>query len=176
MTAQVLKQLPLKLRKALYQHVRMEEHQQAFDSALVRPEQVLQGLPNQIPARAATAAKKHLDAASAELAKALEAFQEKTKSAGRAFMASQGIAPGAVIELTYPLYTLLLDEARERLVGTSKVVLQVEHFSIARASSVDAVALAVHGRAVGANGRFLKASKEYRLEPGYEVRIVREAA
>lgn len=173
--SQTLKPLPLRVRERVFEFARLREHQTEFDRALTAPRKTLTAFS---PKRAGfDKVGRHLDAAAASLKMALERHRETVKTVVRRHFATQGIAPGAVIQLTYPVYQVSLDDltACERLLRRETVTLKVQAFSIRRASSPTDVRLDVVGLPKPGNGRFHKDAKTYCLEPGYEFEVVRAA-
>jgi hypothetical protein len=119
----------------------------------------------------------HLDAAVAHMKTLVNARGENAQALAQAHFAKVGVAEGAVITLTYPVYGLRLAAAfdEERLPRKLKqATLKVEGFTVEHVRGKTEVVLGVSGRVVQ-DGKASKESAAFCLHPGCAVEVVQPA-
>lgn len=171
-----LKILTGRICEGAYALLQMDEKQRDFKQSLMSPRRHLESFPGN--RKDFSSLTKYLDAAEASVQKAIDNFREKLRGTVRSFFGGQGIAVGAVIELDYPVYELTLDDdlaGDERLAMKKKAIIKVDAFSIQRARSHSDVVLNIVGYRKSKNGRFGKETELFRLEPGYEFKVIKPA-
>lgn len=171
-----LKLLTGRIRENACELLKMDEKQRELKSSLIEPRQQLENFPGK--RKEFSSITKYFDAAEATVQKAMDNFRTTLRQTVRSFFGGQGIEVGAVIELKYPVYQLTLDDeltGHEKLSYNSSVVIRVDAFSIQRAREPSDVVLNIMGYKKGKNGRFAKDTSSYRLEPGYEFRVIKPA-
>lgn len=119
----------------------------------------------------------HLDGAITHLKTLVNARGENAQALARAHFAKAGLAEGAVVTLTYPVYGLrraaVFDE--ERLPRKLKdVTLRVEGFTVEHVRGKTEVVLGVSGRLV-VDGKPSKEAGTFCLHPGCPVEVVKPA-
>lgn len=172
----VLTTLTGRIREGVYELQQLQDKKTAFERALEAPRKELGKMPG--GRKRFAQVDKHFDAAAASMDKAIESYRDMVKGSVRAHFAKQGIEPGAVVELTYPVHQFTLDEVlegSERLLRKEVVTLKVEAFSIRRARSRTDVVLDITGYPKKGRGRFATDYENFRLEPGYEFKVIKPA-
>jgi len=172
----VLTTLTGRIREGVYELQQLQDKKTAFERALEAPRKELGKMPG--GRKRFAQVDKHFDAASTSMDKAIDSYRDMVKNSVRSHFAKHGIEPGAVVELTYPVYQFSLDdelEASERLLRTETVTLKVEAFAIRRARSRTDVGLDIVGYPKKGR-RFANDFDNFRLEPGYEFKVIQPAA
>lgn len=170
----VLKPLTGRVREGVYALLQLQDKKSDFEKAMGVPRAELGKMPGGRNRFARVA--QHFDQAEVAMEAAISNYRDQVRGAVRSHFAGQGIEPGAVIELTYPVHQFSLDEelaGQERLLRNETVTVKVEAFSIRRARSRTDVVLDLTGYPKGARGRFAKNFENFRLEPGYEFKVIR---
>lgn len=171
-----LKPLTGNIREGVYNIMQLVDKQLSFQRSLKDPRHQLENfLGNRKDFSSIT---KYFDAAEASLEKAIQTYRQTLRKKVRDFFGKQGMEVGAVVELSYPVYQLSIgsveDDNQERLTHVASVTLKVESFSIQRALSMNDVVLNVLGFVKKKNGQFSKDFEAFRLEPGYDVRVIKK--
>lgn len=171
-----LRKLPSRLKTCVYELSRLRAALCSFEEQLARASDGVMACDGAAKKELAPVAE-HLEAAVAHLKTLVNARGENAQALARAHFAKAGLAEGAVVTLTYPVYGLrraaVFDE--ERLPRKLKqATLKVEGFTVEHVRGKTEVVLGVSGRLV-VDGKPSKESGTFCLHPGCPVEVLKPA-
>ncbi|NML16362.1 hypothetical protein [Azohydromonas caseinilytica] len=130
-----------------------------------------------VPKNERAPVQQHLDDALSHWRSLVNARGEAAQALAQAHFGKLGLARGAVVTLTYPIYGLRLDAAfdEERLPRRlAQATLKVEGFTVEHVRSKTQVVLGLSGRLLQ-DGKATQTSAAFCLHPGCEVEILKPA-
>jgi hypothetical protein len=172
----VLRKLPSRLKSRVHELSLLRSALHALEEqlALARASVMACGA---VPRKELAPVSQALDTAIAHMKGVVSARGEQAQALAQAHFAKQGLAPGAIVALSYPVYGARLDAAfdEERVPRRlSQATLKVEGFTVEHVRSAAEVVLGVSGRLVQ-DGKPGKDSITCALHPGCELELLRPA-
>jgi hypothetical protein len=172
----VLRKLPSRLKSCVYELSGLRSALCSLEEQLAR---TLDGVmaSDAAPKKAFAPIAQHFDAAIAHMRSLVNARGEEAQAQAQAFFAKVGLAEGAVITLTYPVYgrrlAMAFDEERlpRRL---EQATLRIEGFTVEHVRSRTEVVLGVSARVLH-DGKLAKDGATFCLHPGCSFDIVQPA-
>lgn len=172
----ILRKLPARLKTCVYELSRLRAALCSLEEQLALARDGVMACDG-APKKELLPIAEHLDAAVAHLKTLVNARGENAQALARAHFAKVGLAEGAVVALTYPVYGLrraaVFDE--DRLPRKLKdVTLKVEGFTVEHVRGKAEVVLGVTGRLV-VDGKPSKDVGTFCLHPGCPIEVIKPA-